>query len=153
VLVQSAVWVHDRFEMFEERGLVCSSGVQFPVDTQFNDVLHYHPHEIVCPDDACVHLLEEIAIAVQEARQKHDLLILGTNHGAAFTDSLELDVIKDSGPLHRNESRGGRYQKASCARSRAGIKGPSSVTASCTSNRMGSGLGSIGTVRAWAFSR
>jgi hypothetical protein len=68
-----------RFEMFEERGLVCSSGVQFPVDTRFNDVLHYHPHEVVCPDDAYVHLLEEIAIAVQEAKQKHDLLILGMN--------------------------------------------------------------------------
>jgi hypothetical protein len=26
-----------------------------------------------------VHLLEEIAIAVQEAKQKHDLLILGMN--------------------------------------------------------------------------
>ena len=50
MLVQSAVWGHDRSEMFEEGGLVCSSGVQFPVDTQFNDVLHYHPHEVVCPD-------------------------------------------------------------------------------------------------------
>ena len=79
MLVQSAVWVHDRFEIFEERGLVCSSGVQFPVDTQFNDVLHYHPHEVVWPDDACVHLLEEIAIALQEAKQKHDLLIFGMN--------------------------------------------------------------------------
>jgi hypothetical protein len=65
--------------MFEERGLVCSLGVQFPLDTRFNDVLHYHPHEVVCPDDAYVHLLEEIAIAVQEAKQKHDLLILGMN--------------------------------------------------------------------------
>jgi hypothetical protein len=32
--MQSAVWVHDRFEMFEERGSVRRSGVQFPVDTQ-----------------------------------------------------------------------------------------------------------------------
>ena len=69
MLVQSAVWVHDRFEMFEEWGLVCSSGVQFPIDTRFNDVLHYHPHEVICPDDACVHLLGEIAIAVQEVRR------------------------------------------------------------------------------------
>jgi len=50
VLVQSAVWVHDRLEMLQERGSVLGPGVQFPVCPQFNDVLHCHPHEVVCPD-------------------------------------------------------------------------------------------------------
>jgi hypothetical protein len=38
MLMQSAVLVHDRFEMLEERGLVLGPGVQ--LDAQFNDVLH-----------------------------------------------------------------------------------------------------------------
>ena len=50
VLMRSAVWVHDRLEMFEEWGSVRGPGVQFPVDTQFDDILHYHPHDVICPD-------------------------------------------------------------------------------------------------------
>ena len=53
-----------------------------------------------------------------------------TNTGAAFTYSLELDVIKiqafNAGTPERNAWR--TISKTSCARSRAGIKGPSSVT-------------------------
>jgi hypothetical protein len=69
------------------------------------------------------------------------------NTGVAFTYSLELDVIKIQDLNAGTKRRGGRYQKRLVQdrelASRAHHRLP----------RMGSGLVSIGTVRAWAFSR